>query len=123
MGDQQVHFAKEATRWLGVWIDSALTLVGNRRRCINRARQAEARIRRLVNKYGIPPTSARNLQTSIIQGTMLYAAELTRRGEKKMESDYQLAINRMERATTGTFRSTPLASLWRKASWPRLSLY
>ena len=87
VGDQQVFFAKEATRWLGVWIDSAITFVDNRRRCISQARQAGARVRRLANKHGIPLTSARNLQTSIIQGTMLYAAELTWRGEKKMESD------------------------------------
>ena len=41
---------------------------------------------------------------------MLYAAELTWRGEKtKMESEYQLAINSMGRATTGAFRTTPLS--------------
>lgn len=77
----------------------------NRRQCINRARQAEARVRRLVNKNGIPLT-ARNLQTAIIQGTMLYAAELIWRG-KKMESEYQISINRMGRATMSAFRTTP----------------
>ena len=35
VGNQQGFFAKEATRWLGVWLDSALTLTDNRRRCIN----------------------------------------------------------------------------------------
>ena len=59
---------------------SALTLVENRRRCVNRARQADAGIRRLVSKHGIPPASARSLQTVIIQGTLLYASELTCRG-------------------------------------------
>ena len=40
---------------------------------------------------------------------MLYAAELIWWGEKtkKMESEYQLT-NRMGRATTGAFRTTPL---------------
>ena len=87
-----------------MWLDPALTPVDNRRQCITRARQAEARARRLVNKNGIPLT-ARNLQTAIIQGTMLYAAELIWRG--KMEREYQLSINRMGRATTGAFRTTP----------------
>ena len=40
-----VRFARDATRWLGVWLDSALTLRENRRRCVNRARQAEAKAR------------------------------------------------------------------------------
>ena len=40
-------------------------------------RQAEAKLRRIVNQYGVPPASARNLQTAIVQGAMLYASELT----------------------------------------------
>ena len=34
-GDRQVYFAKGATRWLGVWLDSALSLKENRGRCVN----------------------------------------------------------------------------------------
>ena len=60
-----------------MWLDSVFTLVDNKHRCMNRARQAEARICLLDNKNGILPTSARNSQTSNIQGTMLYSAELT----------------------------------------------
>lgn len=80
VGGQQISFAKMAARWLGVWPDSALTIVENRRRYVNQARQAKARIQRLVKKHGIPPTSARNFQTAVIQGTLLYASELTWRG-------------------------------------------
>ena len=72
------------------------------------ARQAEARLRRIVSQYGVPPASARTLQTSIIQATMLYAAELTWNGGKNVEGGYQKAINRMGRSTLGAFRSTPL---------------
>ena len=49
VGDQQVHFAEGATRWLGIWLDSALTLAKNRSIRIGRARQAEARLRRIIN--------------------------------------------------------------------------
>ena len=76
-GDQEVHFAKEATRWLGVWLDSALTLRESRRRALNHERKAEAAIRRLVRKYGVAPAAARNLQQALIHGTLLYGAELT----------------------------------------------
>ena len=118
VGDRRIFFADGAVRWLGVWLGSSLALSENRRRCVNRARQAEARIRRLVNKNGIPPTSARNVQTAIVQGTLLYASELTWQGSgakgaggKAMERDYQKIINRMGRATIGAFQPTPLGIL------------
>jgi hypothetical protein len=102
-----VRFAGEATRWLGIWLDASLNLEENRRRRIGKTRQAEAKLRRIVNQYGVPPASARNLQAAIVQGTMLYASELTWNGQDKVEGPYQLAINRMARATLGVHQSTP----------------
>ena len=43
-----------------------------------------------------------------VQGTMLYASELTWNGRKGVEGEYQRAINRIGRSTLGAFRSTPL---------------
>ena len=57
----RVRFAGEATRWLGIWLDASLNLEENRRRRIGKTRQAEAKLRRIVNQYGVPPASARNL--------------------------------------------------------------
>jgi ribonuclease HI len=107
VGQQVVHFKPEATRWLGIWLDSALTLQENRRIRMGKTRQAEAKIRRIVSQYGVPPASARNLLMSLVQGTMLYASELTWKGQKGVEGEYQRAINRMARSTLGSFRSTP----------------
>ena len=109
--EQMVHFAPEATRWLGIWLDSALTLQENRRQRIGGIRQGEARIRRIVNQYGAPPASDRNLQMSLVQGTMLYAAELSWSGRKGIEGEYQRAINRMARSTLWAFGSTPQGTL------------
>ena len=103
----RVRFAGEATRWLGIWLDASLNLEENRRRRIGKTRQAEAKLRRIVNQYGVPPASARNLQAAIVQGTMLYASELTWNGQDKVEKPYQLAINRMARATLEAHQSTP----------------
>ena len=36
VGDQTVRFAREATRWLGIWLDSAFALSENRRRRIGK---------------------------------------------------------------------------------------
>lgn len=48
-------------------------------------RQAKARLRRIVSKYGVLPAAARNLQSAIVQGNMLYASELTWDGHKGVE--------------------------------------
>ena len=103
-------FATEATRWSGVWLDSALTLRESRRRSMNRARAAEAQTRRLVSRRGLPPASARNLQNAIVSGTMLYAADLTWDGSKKMEGEVQRTLNRMGRPSLGSPTDHP--RLW-----------
>ena len=77
----RVRFNPESTRWLGIWLDASLSLAENRRRRIGKTRQAEARLRRIVGQYGVPPAAARNLQAAIVQGTMLYASELTWNGK------------------------------------------
>ena len=99
-----MRFAQEATRWLGIWSDSALTLQENQQRRIGRAGQADARIQRIVNQYGARPGSARALSMSLIQGTMMCAAELTWNGQKGVEGEYQRFINWMARSTLGDFR-------------------
>ena len=74
---------------------------------IGKTGKADAKLRRIVNQYGVPPASARNLQAAIVQGTMLYALELTWNSQDKVEGLFQLAINRMARATLGVQPSTP----------------
>ena len=107
MGAHRVRFNPESTRWLGIWLDASLSLVENWRRRIGKTRQAEARLRRIVNQYGVSPAAARNLQAAIIQGTMLYASELTWNRKDNVEREYQLAINRMSRASLGAFQTAP----------------
>jgi ribonuclease HI len=113
---RDVPFTKEATRWLGIWLDPGLLMSDNRRKCIARARKAEAALRGLVGRNGVPPAAARNLQTAIVQSTMLYASELTWTGQEgPMSREYQLAINRMARSTLGCLPSTPLGALARES--------
>ena len=107
VGSQRVRFATDATWWLGIWLDSALTLHESQCRRIGRASKAEARIRQIINQYGVPLASARYLQLVLIQGTMLYAAKLIWSGQRGVEGGYQRAINRMAWSMLGAFRSTP----------------
>jgi hypothetical protein len=45
VGQHQIKFNNQATRWLGVWIDSALELTTHRQKCVARARAAEKQLR------------------------------------------------------------------------------
>ena len=103
VGKQTVRFASEATRWLGIWLDSELRPVENRHRRIAKTRQAEARLRRIVSQHGVHPSSTRNLQMTIVQRTTLYGAELTWNGKKGVAREYQDATNRMGRSILGAF--------------------
>lgn len=107
MGPHRVRFNPGATLYLGIWLVASLKLAENRKRRIGKTRQAEARFRQVVNLYGVPPASARNLQESIIQGTMLYASERTWNRKENVEKEYQLANNRMGRASLGAFQTAP----------------
>ena len=51
-----------------------------------------------MTRYGVSPAFARNFQMAIVQGTLLYAAELPWNGQTAMEGEYQATINRMGRA-------------------------
>jgi len=52
VGNHQMAYNKEATRWLGVYLDSSLTLKEHHRTRMRKARQAEARLRRLTGQLG-----------------------------------------------------------------------
>ena len=88
MGPHRVRFNSGATRCLGIWLVASLKLAENRKRGIGKTRQAEARFRQVVNLYGVPPASTGNLQEAIIQGTMLYASELTWNRKEGVEKEY-----------------------------------
>lgn len=75
---------------------------------VGKTRRAEARLRKIISTYGVPPPAARNLQMAIVQGTTLYAPELTWSGGLRVEGEYQRATNRVGRAILGVIRSTPL---------------
>jgi len=55
VGNHQVAYNKEAARWLGVYLDSSLTLKEPHRTRMRKARQAEGRLRRLTGHFGLTP--------------------------------------------------------------------
>jgi len=53
VGDKEVPFNNEVTRWLGVWLDSQLTLNEHHAAGVKGARKAMGRLRRLAGRVGL----------------------------------------------------------------------
>ena len=62
-----VHFNKQATRWLGVWLDSQLTLKDHHDVRMKKARNAQNRLRRLAGQVGLSPENCRKVQAACVQ--------------------------------------------------------
>ena len=111
----EVSFHKEATRWLGIWLDTGLTLKDHYQTCLRKARSAEARLRTISQRHGLAPGLVRRIQIAAIQAVAFYGSELWWRGQKNREVELQRLVNGQARAITGAFRTTPIGPLLREA--------
>ena len=112
---ERIKFNKEATRWLGVWLDGQLKFTSHINERINKAKSAEIQIRGLTRTYGLAPGLVRRIQIAAVQSIALYGAELWWKRQKNHEHKVQLLINRQARAITGMYSSTPVQPLLSKA--------
>jgi hypothetical protein len=55
VGSHEVQYNKAATRWLGVWLDSMLTLNDHTKKIFAKARRSRNRVRSLMNVRGLNP--------------------------------------------------------------------
>ncbi|ODM21122.1 hypothetical protein SI65_04175 [Aspergillus cristatus] len=110
-----VPFNLEATKWLGVWLDSGLNLKTHYQTCMRKAWAAENWVQRLCQSHGLAPGLARQVQVAAVQSVALYGAELWWQGQKDRLAGIQLMINRQARAITGMLKSTPVGPLVREA--------
>ena len=115
VGDKKIGFNREATRWLGVWLDSQLKLTSHINERMRRARIAEIQIRSLTKTYGLVPGLVRRIQLAVVQSTALYGAELWWKGQKNHEHTVQQLLNRQARSITGMYPSTPIHPLLAEA--------
>jgi ribonuclease HI len=116
VGDKEVAFNQEATRWLGVLLDTGLTLKAHYRGRLQKAKKAEARVRALCRQKGLPPGLIRRIQKAAVQAVALYGAELWWQGQKDRLGGIQLLINQQARTITGAFKTTPIGPLIREAA-------
>ena len=81
VGGSKVPFNKEATRWLGVWLDSQLTLKEHHAVRMKRGRKAMTRLHRLTGQMGLSPTNCRKVMTACVQSAAMFGAELWWKGD------------------------------------------
>ncbi|POS87202.1 hypothetical protein EPUL_001602 [Erysiphe pulchra] len=94
--NHEVRFNKDAIRWLGIWLDSALSFREHKNVYLQKAKKAEARLRSLVGKQGLAPGLIRKVQIAAVQAIAIYGAELWWKDQKSWSSDIQLLINRAQ---------------------------
>ena len=111
VGDEKISFNKEATRWLGIWLDSQLKFTSHINERVKRARTAEILIKGLTKTHGLVPGLVRRIQLSVVQSTALYGAELWWKGQKNHEQTIQQMLSRQARSITGMYLSTPIHPL------------
>jgi hypothetical protein len=76
VGSHEVKYNKEAARWLGVWLDSMLTMNDHTKKTVAKARRAQGRVRSLMTKTGLSPEGCQRIQIAAVQAVALYGAEL-----------------------------------------------
>ena len=76
VGDYEVQFNQHATRWLGIWIGSKMTLKEHHSARMKKARKVMHCIRRLTGQLGISPEACRRASMACVQASALYEADL-----------------------------------------------
>ena len=115
IGAESINFNKEATRWLGIWLDSQLKFTAHVNQKFRAARTAEIQIKGLTRTYGMAPGLVRRVQLAVAQSIALYGVELWWKGQKNYEQTFQKLLNRQARSITGMYPSTPIHPLLSEA--------
>ena len=111
IGREIVHFKKEATRWLGVWLNSQLNFPFHVNERMKKAKAVEVQIKGLSKSYGLCPGLVWRIQIAAVQSVALYGAELWWKGQKNYEKDLQKLMNRQAQSITGMYWSLPISHL------------
>jgi hypothetical protein len=114
--NNSISYNKEATRWLGIWLDSGLSFKAHYRTRLQKAKAAENRLKSISGTYGLSPGLVRRIQIAVVQSIALYGAEIWWQGQKTWAEDIQRLINRQARAITGALKTTPIGPLVKEAA-------
>jgi len=115
VGNHEVPYNKEATRWLGVWLDGMLTLNDYTKKTLVKARKVQNRVRSLMVKKGLSSEGCKRIQVAAVQAVALYRSELWWHGQESRAQEIQKLLNEQGRRVTGCFGTTPQGALMNDA--------
>jgi len=115
VGNDEVSYDNEATRWLGVWLEDMLTLNDHTKKTVAKARRVQNRVRSLMTKKGLSSEGCKRIQVAAVQAVALYGFELWWHEQKNMAQEVQVLLNEQGRRVTGCFRTTPQGALMNDA--------
>jgi len=106
VGTSDIPFNSEATRWLGVWLDSQLMLKEHHTVRLKEGKKAMERLRRLTGQMGLSPANCRKVMTACIQSVAMFGSELWWKGDRvdgtiPRAEELQKEVNNQARAVTG----------------------
>jgi len=84
VGNKSVSFNSEATRWLGVWLDSQLALKEHHAIRLKEGKKAMERPRRLTGQMGLSPVNCRKVMTACMQSVAMFGSELWWKGDREV---------------------------------------
>jgi ribonuclease HI len=112
------RFQKEATRWLGYWLDSKLSFREHFQTRYQKAEKVLKIIAPLAKLNGLPSGLVRKIQIAVIQSIALFGSEIWWEGQRNYQEKIQKLLNKQARAITGLFRTTPIPFLRKAADLP-----
>lgn len=113
--DYAINFNKNATRWLGIFLDTGLSLKEHYNIRFQKAKQKENKLKAISGTFGLASGLVRRVQIAAIQSVALYGAELWWKGQKDAINELQKLINRQSRAITGALPTSPIDLLIKEA--------
>jgi len=115
IGSREVQLNKEATRSLGVWLHSMLTLNDHTKKIFAKARRAQNGVRFLMTTEGLNSEGCQRIQVAAVQAVALYRAELWWKEQKNKAQEVQKILNEQGRRITACFGTTPQGALMNDA--------
>ena len=76
VGDKEIPFSTEATCWLGVWLDSQLTVKEHHTIRLKKGRYTMSLLRRLLGRMDFSVANCRKVMTACVQSVAIFGAEL-----------------------------------------------
>ena len=123
VGNEKIMFNKEATRWLGVWLDSQLKFTSHINERVKRARTAEIQIKGLTKTQGLAPGLVRRIQLAVVQSIALYGENFGGKDKRIMRIPFNSSSTGKHDRSLGCTLVPRYIRSYAKRAWLQLLLF